>query len=171
MEKAKDRKGLADFIHERLSERYIAPVRTGAKNGFAMMACACLLIETLESFYNGWKSTQGISPPETPFRQFFGRESRFAAFQKHATDFYKNVRCGIVHQGETKRGWRINRKQAAPVFDPKTKTIQATKFLNRLAASLRDYRRVLKKADWNSDPWRKFRRKMSAIIKNCEAKP
>jgi hypothetical protein len=171
MEKARDRGGLANFIYERLSERYIAPVTTGAKNGFAMMACACLLIETLESFHNGWKSTQGAGPGETAFKQFFGREPRFTGFHKDAKVFHVNVRCGLLHQGETKGGWRINRKQGAPVFDPKTKTIQATKFLNRLNASLRDYGEALKKADWKSDLWRNFRRKMNAIIHNCEVKP
>jgi hypothetical protein len=170
MEKARDRDGLADFIYERLRERYIEPVRTGAKNGFAMTACACLLIETLESFHNGWKSAQGAGPGENVFKQFFGRGTRFADLDKEGVSFYKHVRNGLLHQGETKRGWRINRKRGAPVFDPKSKTIQATKFLNRLAASVRDYREALKKADWKSEPWCKFRRKMNAIIQNCEAK-
>jgi hypothetical protein len=170
MEKARDRDGLADFIYERLSERYIMPVTSGAKNGFAMMACACLLIETLESFYNGWRSTEGISPVEAPFRQFFNREARFASFHNDAESFYKGVRCGLLHQGETKGGWRVSRKLGAPVFDSKTKMIQATKFLNRLHASLRTYRDALKKADWKGDLWGNFRRKMNNIIQHCEAK-
>ena len=58
IERAKDRAALANFIYERLSERYIQPVTSAHKNGFAMMACASLLIETLESFYSGWKSTE-----------------------------------------------------------------------------------------------------------------
>jgi hypothetical protein len=170
MEKAKDRNALADFIYERLSERYITPVTTGARNGFAMMACSCLLIETLESFYCGWKSSKGAGPGEVVFQQFFCRASRFADFKGLAGEFYTNVRCGILHQGETKGGWHITRERGAVLFDPRPKTIHATKFLNRLNASLRDYVRALKTTDWKDDLWRKFRRKMNAIIRNCEAK-
>jgi hypothetical protein len=170
MEKARDCEGLANFLYERLSERYILPVTTGQKSGFAMMACASLLIETLESFHNGWKTTQGAGPGETAFKQFFAREARFIDFRTHGEAFHTNVRCGILHQGETKGGWRITRRWEAPVFDSQTKTIQATKFLNRLNASLRDYVNTLKTTDWSDDVWRHFRRKMRTIIKNCEAK-
>lgn len=171
LEKAKDRNGLADFVYERLSERYIVPVNSGAKNGFAMMACACLLIETLECFYNGWKTSDGVGSGETVFKGFFGRSKRLADFEPEAKSFYECVRSGILHQGETKCGWRINRKKGAPVLDANTKTIQATKFLNRLDACLCDYRALLKEAHWKSEDWRNFRRKMNAIIKNSEVKP
>ncbi len=59
MESSKDRAGLADFIEHRLLERYVLPVtQTCQKNGFLMVAASCLLIETLESFYRGWESTE-----------------------------------------------------------------------------------------------------------------
>jgi hypothetical protein len=169
MEKARDQVSVAAFIYQRLSERYILPVKTGEKNGFAMMACACLLIETLESFWNGWKTSDGAGPGETVFSNFFGRNKRFREFEKQATSFYKDVRSGILHQGETKGGWRITRKRDLPVLSVnKVRTIQAVKFLNRLDASLYDYCRDLKSADWMGERWKKARRKMNHIINNCE---
>jgi len=169
MEKAKDRAGVAALIYERLSERYIWPVKSGAKNGFAMMACACLLIETLESFWNGWKTSDGAGHGESVFKSYFGRTERFRDFEKHASSFYPDVRSGILHQGETKGGWRITRDREFPVLKVnKVKTIQATKFLNRLDASLYDYCRELKSADWNGERWKKARRKLNHIINNCQ---
>src|SRR5271167_928447 len=66
MENKKGRIGLAEFIEERLLERYITPleeVPREQKNGFLMMASACLLIETLEAFYRGWPSTHETVKP------------------------------------------------------------------------------------------------------------
>jgi len=172
MESVRNTRGLADFLYERLSERYIAPVKTSAqKNGFAMMACACLLIETIQCFRNGWKSSNGAGPSEAVFQEFFDNEHRFDQFRNCAADFHNCVRCGVLHQGETKGGWRITRIKSAPVFDIQSKTIQATKFLNRLDASLCNYCRTLKRLPWRDDLWKNFRRKMNSIIANCEAQP
>jgi hypothetical protein len=169
MAKAKDRVSVADFIYQRLSERYILPVKSGPKNGFAMMACACLLIETLESFWNGWKTSNGAGPGELVFKNYFSRTERFRDFENHASSFYQDVRSAILHQGETKGGWRITREREFPVLTAKNiKTIQATKFLNRLDASLYDYCRELKSADWNGERWKKARRKINHIINNCQ---
>jgi hypothetical protein len=169
MEKAKDRASVAEFIYERLSERYILPVKTGAKNGFAMMACSCLLIETLQSFWNGWKTSNGAGPGELVFKSYFGRNERFRDFESHASSFYEDVRSGILHQGETKGGWRITRDREFPVLTVNNvKTIQAAKFLNRLEASLYDYCRDLKSSDWSGERWKKARRKINHIINNCK---
>ena len=104
------------------------------------------------------------------FAQFFARDSRFADFRGLGAGFHKHVRCGILHQGETTNGWRITRKNDAPLLDLQAKTIHAEKFLIRLDSSLRDYCHTLRKSDWNSEPWSKCRYKMNAIIENCEAK-
>jgi len=48
---------VAQLLRERLAERYIDPVNAlsaDEKNEFAIMALSCLLIETLESFRQGW---------------------------------------------------------------------------------------------------------------------
>ena len=65
------------------------------------MASCCLLIEGLTAYRNGWDTTRGKS--REAFKQFFGREDRFAEFRQQ-TDFYDGVRCGILHRGETDHG-------------------------------------------------------------------
>ena len=165
MEKTQDRSGLSKFIDERLRERYITPLQTSRKkNGFALMACSCLLIETLEAFAKGWDSTDRKS--ESAFCNFFHREAGFKDFAANAHEFYRHVRCGILHQGETTGGWLITRSQKKPLLDGKT--IHPTKFLTALSKSLGDYRGLLRSSDWESEPWRRFRKKMKAVIKNCE---
>lgn len=107
MEKAKDRDGIAKFIHGRFHDIYIQPFENNQKkNGFIMMASACLMIEALESFWNGWRKS-----PNSPlaFCQFFDREARFSPFRGLAQEFYSHVRCGIFHQAETTGGWHIRR--------------------------------------------------------------
>ena len=186
MERAQDRSGLSKFIDERLRERYITPVLTGKRNGFAIMACSCLLIETLEAFHQGWTNTEAklkrqdihdpckpanqsrnrVSSSEVAFCYFFQREGGFAKFRPYAEGFYQHVRCGILHQGETTGGWLITRSQKKPLLDGKT--INATKFLTALSKSLGDYQELLGSSDWGSAPWRRFRKKMDVVIKNCD---
>jgi hypothetical protein len=170
MEESEDKDGLAKFIYERLSERYIKPVASGEKNGFAIMACACLLVETMESFQKGWKTTNKKGRGKRAFRQFIQRWPRFSPLVGYEAGFYENVRCGILHQGETRAGWRVTRNSSCPVFAKGGLVINATKFLNRLDHSLRDYAAELKKAEWNQIVWRNFRQKMDSIVANCEGR-
>ena len=53
--------------------------------------------------------TENIHPTDTEGQSFFDVESAFAPFRGHVRDFYKGVRCGILHQAETTMGWRIRR--------------------------------------------------------------
>jgi len=59
----KDAEKLIRFIRERFTERYIEPMRVelNKKNGFTIMAISCLMIESLESFYQGWSDSKGSS--------------------------------------------------------------------------------------------------------------
>ena len=63
------------------------------------MANCCLLIETLQSFKNGWEDSGNKSA--LAFRQFLSTEKNFEVFLNKEQEFYANVRCGILHQGET----------------------------------------------------------------------
>lgn len=167
LEAHRDREGIASFILERFSERYIIPLREGKKHGFCTMAICCLLIEALESFWQGWPDTEGCS--RNAFRSFFKRcseqNSELGVFSQQADDFYEGVRCGILHQAETTNGWRIWRK--GPLFDHRTKTINATGFHDQLEKALRDYCDTLKQSDWYSEVWCNLRKKMKAVIENC----
>lgn len=91
MEKNRDREGIANFIRERFSERYIEPLRTKKAHGFCIMAVCCLMIEALESFWQGWPDTRGRS--REAFRSFFERCKRLGSllgkFSEVADDFYR----------------------------------------------------------------------------------
>lgn len=165
------------FIQRRLCERYIDPVQAlnankelkTKKHGFYVMAVSCLLIETLVSFWRGWESTEpcrGVrryipGKSRRGFELFFRVQPRFKSLRGKA--FYKRVRCGILHQGETTGGWTIERTGA--LYDGK-KRINATKFHDELAGAIKDYVVELKKPD---SPLRAyFDKKMKAVISNCE---
>jgi len=79
--------------------------------GFAMMALDCLLIETLAQFYDGLKdSDEARRPPlklnNTKFYIRFLKEKSFVLKSVFGDDeaaaFYNTIRCGILHQAETK---------------------------------------------------------------------
>ena len=159
---------IAKFFVERFTERYITPIKAAdkKKHGFCTMAVSCLLVEALESFWCGWPKTERGNSP-LAFCQFFSRCRRFHSLLGHAPDFYKHVRCGILHQAETTGGWTISRHKDALLFDPSGPSINATKFHEALSFEITDYADLLKSSDWNSECWRKFRTKMKAICKNC----
>ncbi len=158
---------LAQFIKERLYERYIDPVNaliSEEKNGFAVMALSCLLIETLESFYQGWPKSPNS---QLAFCNFFDRHTTFHDFKGYAQGFYKNVRCGILHQGETIKRWTLTRKPDAPLFDKESLTVHATKFHHQLSEAVTRYAEELKESLITDDLWEKFYKKMNATVEQC----
>lgn len=166
-EQNQDKNSIADFIYSRFKERYIDSVMETDKiykNGFAIMAVSCLMIEALETFYQGWKNSNNRS--HRCFLSFFSHCSQLKDFKDYDNDFYKNIRCGIIHQAETVNGWKIRRD--GNLLNPKTKTINANKFIKELEAYLQEYCDKLKISDWNDQIWINFRVKMKTIIKNCQ---
>jgi hypothetical protein len=170
-ERNQDRTAIAAMISQRFIERYITPLRVDPrrKHGFSLMAISCLMIEALQSFYEGWEDTSKHGQGQNAFEKFFTSNPEFALFAPHAKTFYKGVRCGILHQAETTGGWRIRRKDA--LFDPDTRTINATLFHDALGACLNRYCRQLEIEPWDSDLWKNCRKKLDAICRNCEYVP
>lgn len=185
--KEKNKKKLAEFIYDRLYGRYLKPFDFQSpdyidnyKNGFALMTSCCLLIETYVSFtVKQFRNTNGQS--RKAFGHFFTTESIFIELSTGGrkagdtiankndgglpNDFYENVRCGILHNAETKNGWTITRKKTAPYFDPKTKSINATKFANRLKVILSNYKKELIKSDFDKDDiWTSFKNRLTDLI-------
>lgn len=101
------------YLDSRLTERYIDPVEvliTSEKDisasqkrfGFTIMAIDCLLVETIQSFYEGVTNSHGQS--QQLFKNFLTQRQNFKDFfktQAEAGDFYINFRCGILHQAQT----------------------------------------------------------------------
>lgn len=167
-QREKGKGSLATLIKERLRERYVDPVegmRLEQKNGFAVMALSCLLIETLESFYRGWQKSPNSN---LAFCGFFDRHASLVPeFKGYAQSFYANVRCGILHQGETTQGWTITRKAAASLFEPASLAIHATKFNRILGTAIDQYSKALATSALSEDVWKNFLKKMNATVKVC----
>ena len=183
-----DKVKIANMIYQRFYERYIKPFSYYSedytkdyKNGFIMMGSACLMIETYMSFRKGIEDTKKIG--REIFCEFFNSELEFESlkderknenghFLKDAipSKFYSNIRCGILHQGETKEGWKITRKNDAKLFDKETLTINATLFMENLRFVIEKYKNELLQLEWDSDLWINTRDKMNYIITNCQKK-
>jgi hypothetical protein len=168
-----------DFIRRRLFERYINPVRAlnlhkatkDEKNGFYIMAVSCLLIETLVSFWRGWETTEGRNGQKgksrKAFKLFFRTQPRFREFRgkELSEQFYKNIRCGILHQGEATGGWTIHR--SGPLFDGNGR-INAVRFHDGLALAIHDYVKILESPAGSSTHRPLFDKKMKAVLRNCK---
>lgn len=168
----KDKAKIAAFIKNRLSSRYIVPYKfendefkSQYKNGFSMMASYCLLIEALQSFINGWGDSNRRS--QLAFEEFFKNNAHFQELDGRGKEIYKNVRCGILHQGETANGWKITREGTA-LYVEKERKLDAVLFGQRLENSLSDYSESLQNSEWDSEVWDNFRTKMRKTLSHCE---
>lgn len=177
----KNKKKLANFIYDRLYGRYLKPFDFPSdeyikdyKNGFAIMASCCLLIETFVSFTET-KYRNTYNQSGQCFGHFFGSQDRFKELAigkklengllETPNDFYKNVRCGILHNAETRNRWIITREKEKPFFNLKEKEINATKFANRLKSILKNYKDDLLKADFETSLiWGNFKNRMTDLI-------
>lgn len=180
-----NKKELADFVYYRLYGRYIKPFKelidakaalkaaveaakteaeTEAKKapklGFSIMANMCLLIETLQCFKEGIEDSKGRSK-EMFIKFFTGNE----IFNIDGENFFYHVRCGILHQGETKGGWKI--KRLGEIYTEKS--IDAEKFLYAMESILEGYIGDLTSSDLGGDPWDKCIIKLKSIRDNCTA--
>jgi hypothetical protein len=170
-ELAGDRPAIARLIRRRFSERYLEPLASiprENKSGFLTMAICCLMIEALQSFREGREHNKARGASQDCFERFFSDTPSFSLSPEAARDFYKHIRCGILHQAETLDGWRILRKGSLAV-DLETKTINANLFVKALADSLDHYCAILEQSSWTSPLWQNARKKLEAICRNCVA--
>jgi hypothetical protein len=77
-------------------------------SGFVVMSIDCLLIETLMQFYLGIDNTEDHYRRNNwkVFRDFFIQSRHFNATFKNdeiCQTFYKQFRCGLLHQAQTKQ--------------------------------------------------------------------
>lgn len=167
-EKHADKQAIAAFIVERFDERYFNPVmNSSSKHGFTMMAVGCLVIEALESFRQGWLDTDNSGKKQEekvyPFNKFFQQPSELSAFNAISVEFYKNIRCGILHQSEARGGWRIRR--SGVLLDLENKTINAELFIQALRNAVVEYACQLQT---DPDLWENLKKKMKQVCENCE---
>ena len=111
-------------------------------SGFAIMSLTCLLVETLEQFWTGNITTSRknkqntkskksffslfcskketfISNDAIVFHTFFQRSSELKIFfdtVEKSNVFYTKIRCGLLHQGQTKGKSLIHIKKNEPML-------------------------------------------------------
>ncbi len=113
-----------DFFHTRLKLRYLNPIRLLQKHGtfqgegFSILALQCTLIEFLESTVQGKnyhlvkKKLLGqfeYNESGKLFAEFLTTRDPFKSEFDNplAKDFYGGIRCGLLHEAQTKGGWRV----------------------------------------------------------------
>jgi len=115
-----------NFLESRLFTRYFKPINDiknkGEFNGegFSITAILCSLIEFLETTWTGEKyrfcndndlqefeynrsrlKFVSFLEKRPPFNMIFGKNSELSL------QFYKNIRCGLLHEASTKLNWVI----------------------------------------------------------------
>jgi hypothetical protein len=149
-----------------------------------------LLIESIQSFRYGLPSTYerelrnlaAFNPPpifEVPekewrfgrqvFADFFGSPNNQKLFPAvDGTEFYKNIRNGLLHQAQTKNGWTITTRQKR-LCAPRKKVLNRNIFATRLENAFRQYLQELRQKDWQDDLWTKTARKLWWLLRlSCE---
>jgi hypothetical protein len=101
-----------EIFRIRIEKRYFEPVKIIIQNdstrnpiyGFTVLAIDCLLIETLQSFKEGWPDTYSKEKQKKVFFNFLTSTKSFKShFDKEkAIIFQDHYRNGILHQGEIK---------------------------------------------------------------------
>jgi hypothetical protein len=169
---AEAKKRLVHVIYHRLNNRYVRPlgeIPDKKRSGFLTMAAACLMIEALQSFREGYEYSKWGAGKKC-FAKFFSENDAFGALCPYSSNFYSNIRCGILHQAETYGNWLIWMQKDRPLFflHEGNKIINADVFLNELAKSIERYRGELEAADWNDKLWVRAKRKLTKICEHCQ---
>jgi len=164
-----------DIFVERIKERFLNPIEKIEKceyAGFAVLALDCLLIEMLQQFRKGLiKTPSGQSKDffvdfltQTSFGEFFDK--------RQATLFYRQIRCGILHQAEIRGSSKILIEEEIPLvkYDDQERGLLVNRrlFHKQLLSEFNNY--VSKLSDSSNTQLRnRFRRKMKMICKTaCE---
>jgi hypothetical protein len=165
--------GLAfHFFEERIRTRYLNPIKAildldlNEGEGFAVVNLQCSLVETIESFINGWvydnykwvkdgvivinsvigiveKPTKSINN-EGVFFSFFEKRMLSEDYNIDGIDFFKSVRCGLLHETQTKNNWLIRKgKMGGIAFekdDKGFKIIYRDNFQKAIEALIKNYK-------------------------------
>lgn len=188
-----DKNSLVSMIQQRYEERFLEPIRTLRSApghvrgfGFAIMALCSLLIESLQSYRYGLPTTnEGEYPsfasfnPPTKYQipraeHKTGRQTfkDFFSFGLHVTlfpgvegeGFYSAIRNGLLHQAQTKHGWKIRIAQPE-MWNTSDKIVDRNKFADALNCAFNHYIEELNRASWDDDVWLKARRKIWWLVK------
>lgn len=158
--------------------------------GFAIMSLCCLLIETMQSYRLGWPSSHwkelkcladaapslpepyyeiqkpidsGHYSSEVAFKGFFEEPEHIAYFPEmkgKGEVFYRNIRCGLLHQAQTKDSWRITTSGKSWDDALDVKTINRDRFSDSLKNCFDALIEKLESVRWDEEPWKSARKKI-----------
>lgn len=164
------------FFEERIRTRYLEPIQTILDmekyegEGFAIVNLQCSLIETIESFINGWIYNQkenknkeleknswykntlhkdnriGSVNSAEIFISFFKKRLPFIKMNINGLLFYQEVRCPLLHETQTKSNWRIKKCSLATESyceSPTSKIIYRDQFQKDLKMVIEDYKKAI----------------------------
>jgi hypothetical protein len=163
------------MFQDRINTRYLEHIERIIRHrtsGFAVLTLDCALIETLEQFRQGTEKT-----PWKHGEKYFVSFLRGTSFKEHVTAeqaslFYKNIRCGLLHQGEAKLSL-VKRSSALPLIsfteDRKGVIVNAKAFHTQLQRTIREYSEVLRRPESTGER-AAFRKKMNYICQ-VESEP
>jgi hypothetical protein len=133
--------------------------------GFAVMALDCLLIETLQQFFDGKHETDS-KKNESAFCRFLTETSFKKHFSKSsASKFYKLIRNGILHQAEIKGTSRIVIRPHIPLVTRISNglVINREEFHKQLEIEFENYIKKLRNTPADLTLRGRFKNKMDAI--------
>jgi cation transport regulator ChaC len=157
-------------LRRRIDERFLKPIRELGRvdnrhlpyrPGFAILALDCLLIDTIQSFREGRVATGEASPAQS-FKNFLSAP-RFSDFKsKDRGDFFHHVRNGILHNGETRKDWKV-RIDTTRILErtPTMRTINRRLFHAAIIREWRDLYQTLRSG--NQKVRAQFLRRMDSI--------
>jgi hypothetical protein len=150
--------------------------------GFSIMALCCLLVETLQCYREGLPATTKteharLAPlersltvprhcalpasrePGDVFKAFFAACQRKELFPGvDASAFYEDIRCGLLHQAQTKNEWRI--LVIGPLWDAANKTLNRNEFVEATERHFHYYLSELRSGSWTDEVWQNASRKI-----------
>lgn len=189
----RDKDALVKFIGQRYAERFVSAVTTlraapGSTSGygFAIMALCSLLVESLQSYRYGLPTTNigefgrlaAFNPPpeyDVPlqdrktgtdvFIDFFSFPAHQLLFPGvDGRTFYLTIRNGLLHQAQTKDGWRIRTGQAV-LWNSTDRIIDRNRFADALNEAINKYTQELATAKWDDPVWLRARRKLWWLLR------
>jgi len=157
--------------------------------GFAIMSLCCLLVEVLYCYKAGLPSThhreleqlhkniknitQEWAVPETEwpsgtaeaFRCFFIQNQHFFPGIDGGS-FYRDIRNGLLHQAQTKNGWKI--KIRGGLWDEAARSLNREEFSKQLTTYFNSFLEALTNARWGDPIWQTTARKIWWLIQTSK---
>jgi hypothetical protein len=149
-----------DFFIERLETRYFEPIRrlqtedawTG--QGFSIMVILCSVVEFLESTVRGLKykyrgpcGEYEYDSSREVFMDFLVTRKPFSDVftdRDIALEFYQAVRCGLMHEAQTKSGWVIWAKSyRKAIIDRAQRKVYRDDFYDAICEVVQNYAKQL----------------------------